>query len=344
LCKAARTFFSAVLFLSMFCSAWAGPMEDFKTATTALDRGDYATALRLFRSVAAQGFPGAKWALGTMYFEGKGVLRDYVAALTWHRQAADQGHPLSQQAMGAIYDRGLGVNQNHTEAAKWFRRAAEQGYGMAQVNLGAMYSVGEGIPQDYVEAYKWFSIAAAGGGYLDTKSNEPVKSDAAKRRDEIARRLTPAQLADAQRLVQKWKPKAEPSALANAATAASRSPADIAAGEATPPLNDTKSAPHAEMREGDAWNTGSVFAAGSLCEAKGFMAQGQTTPLIAFTMQRLSAINAQQIRDGYQEGLKRSAVYSRNAGRWVPITITQESCGQIDYAIKQYKIGFDALR
>ena len=159
---------------------WAGALEDFKIAFAAVDRGDYATALRLFRTLAAQGFPGAKWALGTMYSEGKGVPKDDLAALTWHRQAADQGYLLSQYEIGARYDRGIGVGKDHAEAAKWFRRSAEQGYGMAQVNLGAMYSGGEGVSQDYIEAYKWFSVAAAGGGYLE---NERVKLDAIKRRD-----------------------------------------------------------------------------------------------------------------------------------------------------------------
>jgi len=76
--------------------------------------------------------------------------------------------------------------------------------------------------------------------------------------------------------------------------------------------------------EGDAWNNGSAFAAGSQCEARGFMAQGQTTPVMAFALQRVPRTYAEQIRDGYQEGLKRSAVYSRNAGRWIPLTINQE--------------------
>jgi hypothetical protein len=198
-------------------------------------QGDYATALRMFRSLAAQGWPGAKWALGQRYLQGLGVPLDYSAALTWYRQASDQGHPLSQYAIGTMYDRGLGVNQNYAEAAKWFHRAAEQGYGKAMVNLGALYALGEGVVQDYVAAYKWFSLAAIASDYLDTSDNQPVKLDAAKRRDDIARRLTSAQLTEAQALVRQWNAKPEP--LANANAQADLAP-NLPQGRATPPPSD----------------------------------------------------------------------------------------------------------
>ena len=208
--KAARSFLNVIAFLFLATTfGWAGPYEDFKAGTSALDRGEYTAALQLFRSLAAQGITGAQWALGAMYLEGKGVPRDYAAALMWHRQAAEQGHPLSQYELGTMYDLGLGVSKDQAKAFKWFRRSAEQGYGDAQVNLGAMYFRGEGISRDHVEAYKWFSIAAAGGDYLDTRSNEPAKIDAARRRDALARQMAPAQIAEAQDRALQWKPRLE---------------------------------------------------------------------------------------------------------------------------------------
>lgn len=50
------------------------------------------------------------------------------------------------------------------------------------------------MPQNFVLAYKWFSLSAAQDG--DT-SNRGI----------IAAKLTPAQLAEAQRLAHEWKPK-----------------------------------------------------------------------------------------------------------------------------------------
>jgi uncharacterized protein len=63
-----------------------------------------------------------------------------------------------------------------------------------------MYSRGEGVPQDFVQAHMWFNLAAAQG--------PPVLSTMAqKHRDEIAEKMTPAQIAEAQRLAREWKPK-----------------------------------------------------------------------------------------------------------------------------------------
>ncbi len=57
--------------------------------------------------------------------------------------------------------------------------------------------MGLGVTQDYVRAHKWFNIAAARG-----------YADAAKNRDNVAKRMTPAQVAEAQRLARVWKPRA----------------------------------------------------------------------------------------------------------------------------------------
>ena len=52
------------------------------------------------------------------------------------------------------------------------------------------------LPQDYVLAHMWFSLAASG-------SNE----DAVKQRDTIAKKMTPAQISEAQKMAREWKPK-----------------------------------------------------------------------------------------------------------------------------------------
>jgi hypothetical protein len=74
-------------------------------------------------------------------------------------------------------------------AVSWYRKAADQGNAAAQLNLGIVYDNGWGVAQNYVIAYMWFSLAAAMGD-----------SDAARSRDSDAEKLTPAQIAKAQRL------------------------------------------------------------------------------------------------------------------------------------------------
>jgi len=65
----------------------------------------------------------------------------------------------------------------------------------AQSQLGWLYRVGQGVPQDNVRAYMWFNIATA-------HSTGDEQKQAAENRDDVARRMTPAQIAEAKRLTQ----------------------------------------------------------------------------------------------------------------------------------------------
>ena len=65
----------------------AGPLEE---AVVAYQRGDYATALRLWRPLAEQGDAGAQYNLGVMCVRGMGVQQDYVEAHMWFTLAASR--------------------------------------------------------------------------------------------------------------------------------------------------------------------------------------------------------------------------------------------------------------
>ena len=108
-------------------------------------------------------------------------------------KAAAQGNDAAQTKLGTMYYEGKGVPQDYQEAAKWLRKSAEQGNAVGQWRLGAMYYDGKGFPQNYIQAYKWFSLAAA-------KGNE----NAAHNRDVAASKMTPEQIAEAQRLANEW--------------------------------------------------------------------------------------------------------------------------------------------
>jgi TPR repeat protein len=81
-----------------------------------------------------------------------------------------------------------GLQKSEAEAASWYRKAAEQGLSTAQNNLGSLSEQGRGVPQNFVEAYMWYSLAAASG-----------HEEAAKNRDNVAKKMTAGQIADAQR-------------------------------------------------------------------------------------------------------------------------------------------------
>ena len=85
---------------------------------------------------------------------------------------------------------------DYATALREWRPLAEQGYADAQYNLGILYENGGGVPQDYVQAHLWFNLAAA-QGYKEASKNRGI----------IADKMTPAQIAEAQRLAREWKPK-----------------------------------------------------------------------------------------------------------------------------------------
>ena len=173
--------------------ASAGAFED---GLAAYRTGNYPTALRLWMPLARQGYAGAQYNLGLMYANGQGVPQNYAEAVKWYRLAADQGYADAQINLGFMYDNGQGVPQNYAEAVKWYRLAADQGNAPAQYNLGLRYAKGEGVPQNFLLAHMWFNLASAGGA-----------ADGGKNRDFVASKMTPAQIAEAQRLAAEWKPK-----------------------------------------------------------------------------------------------------------------------------------------
>jgi len=121
---------------------------------------------------------------------------DYETALKEFRPLAEQGLSQAQYNLGLMYAEGEGVAQDYQEAVRWYRLAAEQDHASGQFSLGAMYIAGHGVPKDYVLAHMWMNMAAAKG----------VKK-AGKGRDFLEILMTPAQLAEAQRLAREWRPK-----------------------------------------------------------------------------------------------------------------------------------------
>jgi TPR repeat protein len=157
---------------------------------------DYKEAAKWYRLAADQGLPEAQHRLGDSYSLGHGVPQDDKEAAKWLRFAADQGVPEAQNSLGWHYTNGSGVPQDYKEAVRWYRLAADQGLPEAQDNLGDMYDMGWGIPKDHIQAHMWYNLSAANG-----------YGEGIRNRNRIAQKLTPAQLAEAQRLALEWKPR-----------------------------------------------------------------------------------------------------------------------------------------
>ena len=182
------------------------------------------------RDAVVAGSPGAQYELGQRLFEGRGLPQDQHAAALWFERAASLGLAPAQFRIGALYQRGVGVERDaaaakrwyakaaeagnaraahnlavmnaepldekpdYVEAAKWFRRAAELGVRDSQYNLAVLYARGLGVEQDFRKSWLWFSLAATQGD-----------ADAAKKRDEVAAKMDPAELATAADELAKFK-------------------------------------------------------------------------------------------------------------------------------------------
>jgi TPR repeat protein len=189
--------FKAIFATCILASSFVGSLaaDSLEEAVAAYRIADYATALRIYRSLADQGIAIAQFNVGLLYDGGRGVSKDDGQAMKWYRLAADQGRSDAQYQLGHLYYR----QNNYTEAARWFHLAADQGRADAQSNLGSMYAEGEGVPQDFVQALMWFTLSAA------QNHKEGIEN-----RDKAAGFMAPAQIAQAQKLARAWKSTAKP--------------------------------------------------------------------------------------------------------------------------------------
>ena len=183
----------ALAVLSLLAAAPA--YADMERGEAAFERGDFETALDVFRPRAAAGDAEAQHLLGFMYYRGKGVAQDFTAAAQQFRAAAEQGHAPAQSLLAEMYGAGEGVAQNHETAAAWFHKAAAQGHEVAQVALSFLYTEGRGVERDFVQALKWNSIAG--------QQNQMI---AAMFRNHLAFRMSEEEIAEANRLALEWRP------------------------------------------------------------------------------------------------------------------------------------------
>ncbi len=124
-------------------------------------RGDYATAVRLWRRLADEGDPVAQFNVGFNHAQGQGVPRDYAQAAKWYRLAAEQGHAEAQYRLG-LYCEDENVKvatevvthlyfEKENEAAEWYCKAAMQGHAEAQYRLGLLISADAAGIDPYAE-------------------------------------------------------------------------------------------------------------------------------------------------------------------------------------------------
>lgn len=152
---------------SVTTAAWEKETA-WQRAEAAADRKDRLTAATLYHFAAIRGHADAQYKFAKLLSPIRNVGSDRADVLLWASRA---------------------------ERNFWFRQAAEQGHVRAQRKLGEIYERGYSTPQDYVTAYFWLSLAA------EAKRGSSADRD----RNELAQRMTRAQLAEAQARRVAWR-------------------------------------------------------------------------------------------------------------------------------------------
>jgi|TARA_Y100000294_G_scaffold114882_2_gene106561 hypothetical protein len=88
-----------------------------------------------------------------------------------------------------------GVAEDGIKAVKLIGWAALNGHADAQGVFGSFYERGTGVRKNLVEAYKWYILAASRG-----------MKGAEKHKRRLARQLSPAQIAEAEKRAKTWQP------------------------------------------------------------------------------------------------------------------------------------------
>ncbi|MBN8976397.1 MAG: SEL1-like repeat protein [Rhizobiales bacterium] len=156
-------------------------------------------AAKWYERAAQGGVVPAMFRLGTLYEKGTGVTKNFDMARRYYAMAAERGNAKAMHNLAVLEADGGGNGANYRSASAWFHKAAARGVADSQFNLGILYARGIGVEQNLTESFKWFSLAAAQGD-----------ADAARKRDDVAKRLDPQSLAAAKLAVTSFTPEKQP--------------------------------------------------------------------------------------------------------------------------------------
>jgi TPR repeat protein len=184
-------------------------MTDDQASALARSADRDAAALAQLKDAARNGDANVQYLLGIMYQFGRGVPQDDVQSAFWYSKAAEQGDVRAQTSLGIMYQFGRGVPQDDAQAVFWYSKAAEQGDVRGLFCLAAEYWDGRGVPQDLIIAYALYNLISAAGDQCVNRDSAPDlvrigQGSACKlapsARDDLARDMTPHQIAAGQEL------------------------------------------------------------------------------------------------------------------------------------------------
>ena len=183
-------------------NGFSNATEQYNHALSLKKKGTYPQAYKLLLQLAEQEHAEAQFDIGYLYDFGLGVPKDRKKSLKWYRRSAKNGSPRGLAYLGSAYSMGMGgFPKDRAQAKKLFLLAAEQGHARAQSFLGGLYFSGNGIPKNKVQAYKWWALSEK---HLTSRKHRKF---AREDLNQLKKKMTPAEIAEAEKLAREWKPK-----------------------------------------------------------------------------------------------------------------------------------------
>lgn len=190
-----KTSHLAWLVAASLAVGWTAPVSaNLERGYAAWNSGDYATAVREWRDLAAKGDADAQFNMAQAYRLGRGVEPNVAQAEILLAKAAAQGHIRAIDAYGLL----LFQNGRREEAMPYVIASADRGNPRAQYLLGIGHFNGDLVGKDWVRAYALMTLANSAGF-------DPAKAGIAQMDDFIPLE----QRQQAQVLAQKLKRDAE---------------------------------------------------------------------------------------------------------------------------------------
>lgn len=93
---------------------------------------------KYYKQAVDLGYTGSYYWLGQCYEYGVGVPADFKSATEMYLASAEAGDKYGQFAIGIMYYNGRGVIKDEDLAAYWWEQAAKQGYEVAKNNVAAI--------------------------------------------------------------------------------------------------------------------------------------------------------------------------------------------------------------
>jgi len=156
-------------------------MTDLQKAVDAINKNDFKGAIKILSPIAESGNASAQFYMGSLYFNGLGVIENKQeaeqlrsSAIKIFKEQAENKNKEAISKLGRILADGSQVDDtNFLEELKWLKLASSNGCREASFMLGNIYNTGHKINEtnesdffpiiNQKEAFKWFKISAEQG-------------------------------------------------------------------------------------------------------------------------------------------------------------------------------------